>query len=42
MLVLNKATVQDRAALTLSGQTACAIPDGAQDTGQRLIQALYS
>jgi hypothetical protein len=42
LLVLNKATVQDRVALKLSGQMACAIPDGAEDTGQRLIQALYS
>lgn len=42
LLVLNKATVQDRVALNLSGQTACAISDGAEDTGQRLIQALYS
>lgn len=42
LLVVNKATVQDRVALGLAGQEACAIPDGASDAGQRLIQALYS
>lgn len=41
LLVLNKASVQDRIAIRLSGQKACTIPNGADDAGQRLIQALY-
>jgi hypothetical protein len=40
-LVVNKATVQDRVALGLTGQEACLIPKGAEDSGRRLIEFLY-
>ncbi len=40
-LVINKATVQDRLALGLTGQKACLIPGGTGSAGQRLVQYLY-